>query len=142
MITMPNLRPGGPWEAVIVGALSGVAGAIILPVWSWLGAVALIPCAFWLASEAIRGARNGRSRARWADRFGRRVTPRQLAAVVAADPGQYVVHARTFGGTDGPPLRPMVELEDRATGERAAVHPPGWRTVTRCRRLGAEVVEA
>jgi hypothetical protein len=125
----------------VVGALSAIAGGLLLPVWWPLGAAALIPCVVWIASEVWRGFWNARARARWARRFLRQLTCRQLAAAIAADPARYAIRARFFGGFDATPLRPVAVLEDRATGELAAVHPASWRVRDVCERLGVPLVE-
>jgi hypothetical protein len=141
MIALPELSHSSTLEIPVVGALSAIAGGLLLPVWWPLGAAALIPCVVWLASEVWRGVRNARARARWARRFPRQLTCRQLAAAVAADPGRYVVRARFFGGFDATPLRPVAILEDQATGGVSALHPASWRVRDVCERLGVRLVE-
>jgi hypothetical protein len=140
MVAFPDLHRESTLEVSVVGAVSAVAGGLLLGV-SWvLGAVALIPCGVWLLHAAWLGILNARLRYRWSRQFRRRVSGRQLRVVVKGQPGRFRVHVRFFGGFDMAPICPAVVLEDRSSGELTAVYPGSWRVPEVCEQLGVEVV--
>ena len=140
MVPFPELHRESTLELPVVGALSTIASGLLLPV-SWvLGIIALVPCGLWLAHAAWLGIRNARLRRAWSRQFARRVGWRQFRSALAAGPERFVVHVRYFGGFDATPLRPAVVLEDRGTGELAAVHPASWRALRVCEQFGVQLI--
>jgi hypothetical protein len=140
MITFPDLYLEDMMELPVIGTISAVVAGLLFPA-SWaLGAIALIPCVLWILYGVTLGISNTRIRSRWARQFPRRLSCRQLRAELAAEPSWFRVHVRGFGGFDVKGLRPAAVLEDRGTGELAAVHPPGWHVWQVCEELGVELV--
>ena len=106
-----------------------------------LGFCAFVPLAWFVAHGAWLGISNAAARARWSRRFPSRLSSRQLRSVLAADPGRFVVHMRLFGGFDATRPCPVAVLEDRSTGDLAAVHPPSWYVREICEALQVQVIE-
>jgi hypothetical protein len=141
MVEFPELHRESTLELPVVAALSAIAGGLLLPVSLVVGAVAFLPCGLWLLHAAWLGILNRRLRDRWSRRFSRRLNGRQLRAVLEREPKRFIVHIRYFGGFDVIPLRPAVVVEDRATGEVAAIYPASWHVPRVCEQLGVEVIQ-
>jgi hypothetical protein len=140
MVAFPDLYRESTLELPVVGAVSAIVAGLLLPA-SWiLGVVAFVPCGMWLLYSAWLGILNARLRYRWSRQFARRVRGRQLRAVLAAQPGRFRVRVRFFGGFDATPLCPAAVLEDRSTGELAAIYPGSWRVQAVCEQLGVELL--
>jgi hypothetical protein len=60
--------------------------------------------------------------------------------MLAAEPEWFIVHVRYFGGFDVTPLRPAAVVEDRGTGELAAIYPASWRVPRVCEQFGVPLI--
>jgi hypothetical protein len=141
MVVFPELHRENTLDLPVVGALSAITGGLLLPV-SWvLGVIALIPCGLWLLHSGWLGILNARLRYRWSRQFSRRLTWQELRAMLEAEPERFVVHVRYFGGFDVTPLRPAAVLEDRDTGDLAAIYPANWRVRQVCEQCGVLLIQ-
>jgi hypothetical protein len=140
MLTFPELHRESTLEMLPVVALSAVASGLLLP-WSLLlGVIALVPGALWLLCSTWVGILNARLRYRWSRQYAQRRSWRQLRGLLKSEPDRYVVHLRYFGGFDVTPLCPAAVVEERGTGDLAAVYPASWRVPQVCEQLGVQLI--
>jgi hypothetical protein len=140
MVAFPDLHRESTLEMPVVGAISAIAGGLLLPV-SWIvGAIILTPCAIWLSHAVWLGIVNHRLRYQWSRQYPRRINWREVRTAFVKEPGRFLVHIHYYGGFDVTPLRPASVVEDRTTGELIAVHPPSWSVPRVCEQLGVELI--
>lgn len=147
----PELMRQSTFDFAVV-VVSGMVGAVLLAaalrtvsglpriVIGVLGIVASLPWVVWVVYSVWQGIWNAVLRYRWSRQFPRRLSCKQLRAALAADPGRFVVHVRYFGGFDIMRLCPAAVLEDRTTGELAAVYPPDWQVTEMCEQFHVSLV--
>jgi hypothetical protein len=140
MVAFPELHRESTLELPVLGAISAIAGGLLLRL-SWvLAAIAFIPCVLWLLHSAWLGILNSRLRYRWSRQYSLRLNWRQPRNALKAEPERFIVHIRSFGGFDATPLCPAAVVEDRVTGELAAVYPASWRVPRLCEQFGVPLI--
>lgn len=127
-----------PW--MLVGmVLSPVAGAVSkYSVW---GNLFLLPLVWVFGTMIEVSMVNAVRRSRWARTFARRVSPAEVAALVAPEPGRWVLHAYFYRQISRINIPPVCVIEDTRTKEGIAVHPASWKAVFECRKLGVTEVK-
>ncbi len=141
MIHFPRLRRESTFDTMPLMLFSGMASVAFL--WmSWIVSVIVaIPFLICYLLSMRLDLSNNRLRRQWAEGYSLRLTSIELHAKLRLEPERYLVHLGTYTGFDTVHLKPVCILEDRVTGELAALPRASVRLPRLCEQLGVEITQ-